>query len=89
MDESLRIDKWLWHARFCRTRAVAQEKAETGKIRLNGHRVAKPSVQVRPGDLLTLPAGRDVVVLKVLALGERRGPAAEARRLYELVQENA
>jgi ribosome-associated heat shock protein Hsp15 len=89
MSESLRIDKWLWHARFCRTRVIAQEKVQAGHIRLNGQRVAKSSAQVRPGDILTLSAGRDVVVLRVLALGERRGPAAEARTLYELVAQDA
>ena len=89
MPASLRIDKWLWHARFCRTRAIAQQKAEAGEIRLNGQRVAKSSAQVRPGDIMTLSMGREVVVVRVLDLGERRGPAAEARTLYELVEENA
>jgi ribosome-associated heat shock protein Hsp15 len=86
---SIRIDKWLWHARFCKTRSIAQAKAEAGQIRLNGLRVAKSSAQVRPGDVMTLAAGRQVVVLKVLSLGERRGPAAEARSLYELIEDNA
>ena len=89
MAESLRIDKWLWHARFCKTRSIAQEKAESGHIRLNGHRVEKPSAQVRAGDVMTLTAGRNVVVLRVLALGERRGPAPEARALYEVIEESA
>jgi ribosome-associated heat shock protein Hsp15 len=89
MSGSLRIDKWLWHARFCRTRALAQAKAEAGAIRLNGQRVGKSSAQVRPGDIMTLSAGHDVVVVRILALGERRGPAAEARTLYEVVEENA
>lgn len=79
----LRIDKWLWHARFCKTRASAQRKVETGLIRLNGQRVEKPSALVRPGDMLTLPIAREVIVLRVLALGTRRGPLAEARALYE------
>jgi ribosome-associated heat shock protein Hsp15 len=87
MSEALRIDKWLFHARFCRTRPLAQAKAEAGQIRLNGQRVNKPSAQVRPGDMLTISTGREVVVLRVLALGERRGPASEARMLYELVQD--
>jgi ribosome-associated heat shock protein Hsp15 len=83
----LRIDKWLWHARFCKTRALAQRMAETGLIRLNGHRIEKPNALVRPGDVLTLPAAREVVVLRVLALGERRGPPAEARALYERIND--
>ena len=89
MAESLRIDKWLWHARFCKTRSIAQAKAESGHIRLNGQRVEKPSAQVRPGDVMTLTAGRDVLVIRVLALGERRGPAPEARTLYEVIEESA
>ena len=85
MSESLRIDKWLWHARFCKTRAIAQEKAAQGHIRINGHRVEKPSAAVRVGDIMTLPAGGRVIALKVLGLGERRGPASEAQTLYELI----
>ena len=87
MSESLRIDKWLWHARFCKTRALAQAKATAGHIRLNGQRVEKASAQVRPGDVMTLSAGGKVVVLRVVGLGERRGPASEARMLYDVVQD--
>jgi len=87
LGESLRIDKWLWHARFCKTRAIAQEKAAQGHIRLNGHRVEKPSAAVRVGDIMTLPAGGRVIALKVLDLGLRRGPASEAQTLYELIEE--
>lgn len=87
MDEFLRIDKWLWHARFCKTRAIAQEKALKGQIRLNGQRVERASASVRIGDLMTLPAGGKVVTLKVLGLGVRRGPASEAETLYELIAE--
>jgi ribosome-associated heat shock protein Hsp15 len=82
---SLRIDKWLWHARFCKTRAIAQARAESGLIRLNGHRVEKSSVAVRVGDTLTIPTSKEAMVVKVLALGIRRGPPAEARQLYESV----
>jgi len=56
-----------------------------GLIRLNGQRVEKPSTAVRVGDVITLPAGATVISLKVLGLGLRRGPAAEARTLYELI----
>jgi ribosome-associated heat shock protein Hsp15 len=87
--ESLRIDKWLWHARFCKTRSLAQARAAAGHIRLNGNRVEKSSAAVRPGDILTLTAGRDVLVVRVLGLAERRGPASEARTLYEVVQESS
>ena len=87
MTDSLRIDKWLWHARFCKTRGIAQEKAEAGRIRINGQRVQKASANVHVGDVMTLTAGGKVVALRVLGLGERRGPAAEARLLYEVLQE--
>ena len=87
MRESLRIDKWLWHARFCKTRGVAQTKASAGHIRLNGQRIEKPSAAVHVGDVLTLPTGGQIVALRVLALGVRRGPATEAQTLYELLEE--
>ena len=85
MAESLRIDRWLWHARFYRTRGLAQDAASSGVLRLNNARVAKPSVVVRPGDILTVPRSREIVVVRVQALGVRRGPATEARALYERV----
>ena len=87
MSETLRIDKWLWHARFCKTRAIAHDKANRGHIRLNGHRIEKPSAAVRIGDVMTLTAAGKVVSLRVLGLGLRRGPASEARTLYELIEE--
>jgi ribosome-associated heat shock protein Hsp15 len=80
-----RLDKWLFHARFCRNRAGAQEAAEAGRIRLNGSRVEKPGHGVRPGDVLTLALGGTVRVVKVLGLAARRGGAEEARNLYEII----
>ena len=82
MEERLRIDKWLWHARFYKTRSLAQRAAESGLIRLNGNRLDKSSTVVAPGDVLTLPRGREV-----LALGTRRGPAPEAQALYQILNE--
>ena len=87
MGEQIRIDKWLWHARFCKTRAIAQGKAVQGHIRLNGQRVEKASTAVRTGDTITRPHLGKVVTLKVLGLGERRGPASEARTLYRLIED--
>jgi ribosome-associated heat shock protein Hsp15 len=87
VSNSLRIDKWLWHARFCKTRTIAQQKAAAGFIRLNGQRVEKPSAAVRVGDVMTLPAGSGVISVKVLALGIRRGPAIEAHCLYDILPE--
>jgi ribosome-associated heat shock protein Hsp15 len=79
----LRLDKWLWFARFCKSRALAQKLIERGQVKLNGGTVEKTSATVRPGDKLEMifgPIKRRVVVLD---LGERRGPAEEARALYE------
>ena len=86
MSEQIRIDKWLWHARFCKTRVIAQEKALQGHIRLNGHRVEKPSAAVRVGDVMTLPHLGTVISIQVLGLGVRRGPAPEAQSLYRVVE---
>jgi ribosome-associated heat shock protein Hsp15 len=87
MSERARIDKWLWHARFFRSRTLAQEAAASGLIRLNGARVEKAGHGVRPGDVVTVPHGRDVLAVRVLAIAERRGPAKAARSLYEIVAE--
>lgn len=80
---SLRLDKWLVYARFVKTRERAQDLIENTRIRVNRVVVEKAAHPVRPGDLITLPLGPGIRVLRVLALGERRGPAAEARTLYE------
>ena len=76
-----RLDKWLFHARFCRTRALAQAAAAAGRVRLNGRRVEKPAQMVKPGDILTLGRGAEVMAVRVLTLAERRGSATEAARL--------
>jgi len=80
-----RIDRWLFHARLYRSRALAQQAAASGLVRLNGARIEKPGHSVKPGDILTLARGGEVLALRVLALAARRGPAAEARQLYEIV----
>jgi ribosome-associated heat shock protein Hsp15 len=85
--ERLRLDKWLWCARFFKTRSIAAEACEKGHIRINGFRVEKPGREVRPGDVLTIPQGREVVVVRVLSGAKRRGPSTEARTLYEAVEE--
>jgi ribosome-associated heat shock protein Hsp15 len=82
-----RLDKWLFHARFYRTRPLAQAAASAGKVRLNGSRIDKPGHAVKPGDILTLGRGAQIMAVRVLALAERRGPASEARNLYEILTE--
>jgi len=79
----MRIDKWLWAARFFKTRSLATRETRAGRIRLNGSHVGKANTPVSPGDVLTFPKARRIFVVKVIALAERRGPAAEARTLYE------
>ena len=84
---TLRLDKWLWQARFYKTRSLAAQVCARGIVRLNRRAVDRAHAAVRPGDVLTLPlAGGRVRVVRVLALGERRGPATEARLLYEEVE---
>ncbi|HLF59260.1 MAG TPA: RNA-binding S4 domain-containing protein [Alphaproteobacteria bacterium] len=80
---SLRLDKWLWFARFFTSRSLASEFCAGGRIRI-GHRIiAKAHHPVRPGDVLTFPLSGRVRIVKVKALAARRGPAAVARELYE------
>ncbi|MGL4637415.1 MAG: RNA-binding S4 domain-containing protein [Beijerinckiaceae bacterium] len=82
---SIRIDKWLWFARFVKTRVIAQELATSGHVRINGQRVTSASRQVRLGDVLTIALPSRVRVVKVLDVAERRGPASDAVVLYEEV----
>ncbi|MCI5111176.1 MAG: RNA-binding S4 domain-containing protein [Marivita sp.] len=81
--QKLRIDKWLWHARFFKTRSLAAKVVSGGKLRVNGQPISKPAYMVSALDVLTFPQANDVRVIKVLAMGERRGPAPEAQQLYE------
>ena len=85
MDEprvTVRVDKWLWHARFFKTRALAARVVTAGQVRLNGERVAKSARPIGPGDVLTFAQGSRIRVVRVEATGTRRGPASEARTLY-------
>ena len=77
-----RLDKWLWMARFFKTRGKASELVSGGHVRVNGQKVSKPATQVGPGDVLTFPQGHQVRVVRIDALPERRGPAPEAQTLY-------
>lgn len=78
-----RVDKWLWFTRVIKSRSLASRLVGDGKVRLNRGKIDKPSTSVRPGDVLTIAVHREVRVLKVVATGSRRGPAEEARLLYE------
>lgn len=77
----LRVDKWLWAARFFKTRSLAAQAVEGGKVKLNGQRV-KPAKEVQDGDVLAIHLGNYEWVVTVHAVSARRGPAEEARKLY-------
>ncbi|MEE4119962.1 MAG: RNA-binding S4 domain-containing protein [Paracoccaceae bacterium] len=82
-EGSLRLDKWLWQARFFKTRALAAKLVAEGKVRVNARRVSKPSRAIVPGDTLTFPQGRAIRVVRIVALPVRRGPAREAQACYD------
>jgi ribosome-associated heat shock protein Hsp15 len=79
--DSMRIDKWLWAARFFKTRSLASKACDLGRILSNGHE-AKPSREVRAGDKLTVRNEGGEFQIEVLALSQMRGPAAVAQTLY-------
>jgi ribosome-associated heat shock protein Hsp15 len=81
MDERLRIDKWLWAARFFKTRSLAAQAVAGGRVQVNGERV-KPAKDLTPGDELVIHIGGLEWIVAVRELAARRGPAAESRRLY-------
>ena len=80
---SLRLDKWLWFARFFKTRALACKAISSGRFRLNGDAMSKPHRQARCGQVLTFSQGARIRVVRIKALGSRRGPAYEAELLYD------
>lgn len=82
MSDGLRLDKWLWQARFAKTRSLAARMIEDGDALLGG-RAVKPAQLARIGDRVQLRLGRAERVVEIRALGARRGPASEARLLYE------
>ncbi|MCK8463669.1 RNA-binding S4 domain-containing protein [Aliiroseovarius sp. S1339] len=79
----MRADKWLWHARFFKTRGLATKLISAGHLRVNSDKVSKPSFNVGAGDVLTFPQGREVRVIRIQTLSTRRGPATEAQALYD------
>jgi len=85
--KSVRLDKWLWAARFYKTRSIAAEAATGGKVQLNGER-AKPAKPVKVGDRLVVRAGPYEWTITVLTVSERRGPATQAQELYEETEQS-
>jgi ribosome-associated heat shock protein Hsp15 len=79
---TLRLDKWLWQARFFRSRPQAMAEIHDGHVRINGQKIRKPGHVLRTGDVLTFVQGDQIRLIRVIALGHRRGPATEAQALY-------
>ena len=81
--KGVRLDKWLWYARFFKTRALASKAISNGRFRLNGDLMSKPHRQANCGQVLTFSQGARIRVVRIKALGLRRGPAKEAALLFD------
>lgn len=88
MTKGVRLDKWLWAARFFKTRPLAQKAIEGGKVRVDGAR-SKPGKHLQVGQNLEIRLGVEVYHVVVLALSEKRGPAPMARTLYQETEESS
>lgn len=88
MDEKLRLDKWLWAARFYKTRALAVDEIGKGRVQVNGQ-TAKPAREVRAGDVLVIKKGDPPIEVVVRGISRVRGPAPVAQQLYEETPESA
>lgn len=82
-SEKIRLDKWLWHARFFKTRSLAAKVVSAGGCRVDGQPVSKTSFALAAGMTVTFPQNDHVRVIRMLSAGHRRGPASEAQALYE------
>ncbi len=87
MTDKIRVDKWLWAARFFKTRTLATDEVNKGRIQINGSEV-KPSRDIRPGDLLSIRREGFIQTVCVLALSQTRGPASTAQLLYSETPES-
>ena len=84
-QETLRIDKLLWHLRLAKSRTLAQSWIEAGHMRANGNRVEHAHLLIHVGDVITFPRGDDVLTIRVNQIPPRRGPAAEAQSCYSFL----
>ena len=82
VQKKMRVDKWLWYARFFKTRSTATKVVNDGHVRLNSQKILKPSTLLSVEDVLTFSQNTQIRVIKVLFLGTRRGPTIEAQELY-------
>ena len=87
MNPLVRIDKWLWAARFFKTRSIARAAIQGGKVQVNGART-KPGRVLNTGDQVRLQRGQEVMTVIVRGVSDRRGPAPEAQKLYEETEES-
>ena len=86
-QDGIRLDKWLWHARFFKSRSLASQVCTKGRVRVDGDVVRKAHYIVRVGNVLTFPKAREVRVVRIEGLGTRRDPASEAQLLYSEIKE--
>lgn len=82
LRQTQRIDKWLWHARFAKTRTAAQKLVSSGAVRVDRLKITSPSRGVAPGNTLTITTPRGVKVIEILTIADRRGPYSEACKIY-------
>ena len=88
-EDRQRLDKWIWFARFARTRGAAQQLIEAGRVRIEGRRVTAPAHPLKLGDVLTVAAPHETAVVRVIGLGERRGDASSVAALYVRVADQS
>jgi ribosome-associated heat shock protein Hsp15 len=82
MTEKIRLDTWLWYARFYKSRSLSSKAILSGKLRINSNKITKPATKVKTNDVLTLNYVNEIRLIQVQSLGSRRGPASEAQSLY-------
>ena len=89
MTEKIRLDTWLWYARFYKSRSLSSKAILSGKLRVNSNKIIKPASKVRINDILTISHVNMVRIIQVQSIGARRGPASEAQKLYKDLSEDA
>ena len=82
MTEKIRLDTWLWYARFYKSRSLSSKAILNGKLRINSNKITKPATKVKTNDVLTLNYINEIRIIQIQSLGSRRGPASEAQSLY-------
>ena len=83
MTEKIRLDTWLWYARFYKSRSLSSKAILSGKFRVNSNKIIKPALKVKINDVLTINHVNMVRIIQLQSLGVRRGPASEAQKLYK------